>query len=63
MLDIDIDHLLRRLFGFHLQFHLVIMFYRLLLDLKVYAVSRFRWILLNIYNGFVFKLLWILLDI
>ena len=63
MLDINIDHFLRRILSFHLQFDLVIMLYRLLLDLKVDAVSWFRWILLNIHDGFVLNLLWTSLDI
>ena len=63
MLEIDIDHFLRRLFCFHLQLHLVIMLDRLLFDLKVDAVCWFRRIPLDIHDSFVFKLLWILLDI
>ena len=63
MLDIDIDHFLRRILSFHLQFNLVIMLYRLLLDLKVDAVSWFRTFPLNINNSFMLNLLWILIDI
>ena len=62
MLDIDIDHFLRRFFCLHFQLHLVIMLHRLLLDLKVDAIGGVGWIPLNIHNGFVFKLLWFLLD-
>ena len=62
MHDIDIDHFLWGLLRLHLQLHLVVMLYWLLLDLKVDAVGGIRWILLNIHYGFVFELLALLLD-
>ena len=63
MLDIDIDHFLRGFFCLHFQLHLVIMLHGLLFNLKVDAVSGIGWILLNIYHGFMFKLLALLLDL